>query len=64
MGDGIAATSVARLTGGDTAARPREASTGGLQGKIDDMKSSLGVNPQRPTILDREPNRCIPWCTQ
>src|SRR5580698_6146336 len=32
MGDGIAATSAARLTGGDTAARPREASTGGLQG--------------------------------
>ena len=32
MGDGIAATSAARLTGGDIAARPREASTGGLQG--------------------------------
>ena len=32
MGDGIAATTAARLTGGDTAARPREASTGGLQG--------------------------------
>src|SRR5580693_3058893 len=32
MGDGIAATTAARLTGGDTAARPREASTGGLHG--------------------------------
>src|ERR1700677_5100016 len=33
MGDGIAATSAVRLTGGDTAARPREASTGSsLQG--------------------------------
>ena len=32
MGDGIAATSAARLTGGDIAARPHEASTGGLHG--------------------------------
>jgi hypothetical protein len=30
MGDGVAATSAARLTGGDTAARPHGASSGGL----------------------------------